>query len=206
MPKVWKGPGERKTVAVNTISVSSENNDLLLLEWVGNMTITTHTLNSLARPLSSRLVCCSDYFHIYTISSEGEDKASYHDSQYEVTQCLTESRQRDKLISQQTHRRGRGGGQWGVEGLSGLTLSGGTALCLEYIPHKKRKTIKAPQRKVKVKNKMCLNSHSRDTAGAGTKESNRHAVNAGRYRNNNNSPHHCETHRVSTYNGRDMDK
>lgn len=43
---------------------------------------TTHTLNSLARPLSSLPVCGSDYFHIYTISSEGEDEASYHDSPY----------------------------------------------------------------------------------------------------------------------------
>lgn len=35
----------------------------------------------------------------------------------EVTQCLTESRQRDKLISQQTHReRERGGGEAVVGG------------------------------------------------------------------------------------------
>lgn len=38
----------------------------------------------------------------------------------EVTQCLTEARQRDKLISQQTHRRGNeeedGGGVWRREG------------------------------------------------------------------------------------------
>ena len=43
---------------------------------------TTHTMNSLARPLSSLLVRSSDYFHIYSIGSQGEDKASYHDSPY----------------------------------------------------------------------------------------------------------------------------
>lgn len=45
---------------------------------------TTHTLNSLARPLSSQLtyIWSSVYFYIFTISSEGEDKALHHDSPY----------------------------------------------------------------------------------------------------------------------------